>query len=163
MAIASKENSIKVLRHLKKEAELSDSMVIAIMANIAVETGYTFDYKIKQRGKRTDPAYGLFQFDPRGSGMAKLYQLYLEYRNIEDSMEAQLDLIVDILTKTWATGVSYIGGGNVDKMLEAAKIGPAPATEAFCLRLLRPGVPHMDRRLQAVAMVESLMRETFPA
>ena len=159
MALSPKENSIAVLKHLKKESELSDPLIVAIMANIAVESGYTFDYKTKQRGKRTDPAYGLFQFDPRGAGMAKLYQRYLEHRGIEDSMEAQLDLIVDILTRTWKPGVSYVGSGNVSKVLEAAKEGPAPATEAFCSHILRPGVPHLDRRLAAIPMVEALMAE----
>jgi len=64
VALSPKENSIKVLKHLLKETELSNSLVIAMMANIAVETGYTYDYKTKQKGLRTDPAFGLFQFDP---------------------------------------------------------------------------------------------------
>lgn len=159
MPLAPKENSIKVLRHLLKERELSHSLIVAIMANAMVETGYTMDYTIKQRGKRTDPAYGLFQFDARGAGIGKLYPQYLEHRGIEDSMEAQLDLIVDILTRTWKPGVSHVGSGNVNKVLEAAKEGHAPATEAFCSHILRPGKPHLDRRLKAIAMVESLMAE----
>lgn len=163
MALTPKENSIKVLKHLLKETELSHSLIVAIMANIAVETGYTYDYKTKQKGSRPDPAYGLFQFDARGSGLGKLYPQYLDYRQCEDSMEVQLDLIVDILTRSWNPGVTYCGGGNVDKVLEAARIGHAPATEAFCLRILRPGKPHLDRRLKAIPMVEALMAEVLSA
>ena len=158
VALSPKENSIKVLKHLLKETELSNNLIIAMMANIAVETGYTYNYKTKQNGLRTDPAFGLFQFDPRG-GLASLYHEYLEYRKCDDSAEAQLDMLVDILLKTWKKGVSHVGSGNVNKVLEAAKEGHAPATEAFCSHILRPGKPHLDRRLKAIAMVESLMAE----
>lgn len=153
-----KENSVRVLKHLLKEVELPNSLVVAMMANIAVETGYTFDYKIKQKGGRSDPAFGLFQFDPRG-GLASLYDEYLEYRKCEDSAEAQLDMLVDIMLKVWKPGVSYVGGGNVNKVLEAAQEGHAPATEAFCSHILRPGKPHLDRRIAAIGLVESLMAE----
>jgi hypothetical protein len=161
--LTPKENSIRVLKHLLKETELDNNLIVALLANIAVETGYTFDFKTKQRGKRTDPAFGLFQFDPRGAGLASLFYHYLEYRKCSDSMEAQIDFIVDILLKAWKQGVSHVGGGNVDKVLEAAKLGPAQATEAFCSHILRPGKPHMDRRLAAVKMVQELMAEVVIA
>lgn len=156
--VTPKENSIKVLKHLLKETELPKSLLVAMMANIAVETGYMFDYTIKQKGKRTDPAFGLFQFDPRG-GLASLYRDYLEYRKCDDSAEAQIDMLVDIMLKVWKPGVSHVGGGNVNKVLEAAKEGHAPATEAFCSHILRPGKPHLDRRIAAITMVESLLAE----
>lgn len=158
MPLAPKENSVTVLKHLLKETELPRNLLIAMMANIAVETGYTFDYKIKQRGKRSDPAFGLFQFDPRG-GLASLYSDYLDYRKCDDSAEAQLDMLVDILLKVWKPGVSHVGGTNVNRVLDAANDGPAQATEALCLHILRPGVPHLDRRIAAIGMIESLMAE----
>lgn len=157
MPVTPKENSIAVLKHLQREAELSDSLIVAMMANIAVETGYTFDYTIKQKGRK-NPAYGLFQFDPLG-GLAPLYKEYLEHRKCDDSAEAQIDMLVDILLRVWNKGVNHVGSGNVSKVLEAAKEGPAPATEAFCSHILRPGVPHLDRRLAAIPMVEALMAE----
>lgn len=155
-----KENSIRVLKHLLKEPELSNALIVAMMANMAVETGYTFDYKIKQKGQRSDPAFGLFQFDPRG-GLAALYRDYLDYRKCDDSAEAQIDMLVDILLRVWKPGVSYVGSGNVSKVLDAAQAGPAPATEAFCSHILRPGKPHLDKRLAAISMVESLMAEVI--
>lgn len=161
--LTPKENSVRVLKHLLKETELDTNLIVALMANIAVETGYSYDFKTKQRGKRTDPAFGLFQFDPRGAGLASLFYEYLEYRKCTDSMEAQIDFIVDILLKAWKQGVSHVGSGNVDKVLEAARLGPAQATEAFCSHILRPGKPHMDRRLAAVKMVQDLMAEVVTA
>jgi len=134
--------------HLRKEPELSDNLIVAMLANSAVETGGTFNYKEKQRGRLT-PAIGLFQFDPRGKGLWKLYLEYLDYVRAEDSAERQLDMLVDILFRSWKTGVDYVGSGNVNRVLQAAEIGPLEATRAFSERLLRPGKPHMDRRMKA--------------
>jgi len=134
--------------HLQKEHELSANLVIAMLANSAVETGGTFNYQEKQKG-RTLPAYGLYQFDPRGKGLHKLYLDYLDYTRGEDSAERQLDMLVDILLRSWKTGVDYVGSGNVSKVLQAAIIGPLEATRAFSEHLLRPGKPHMERRIKA--------------
>lgn len=134
--------------HLRKEPELSDNLIVAMLANSAVETGGSFDYKQKQRG-RLCPAVGLFQFDPRGAGLYKLYLDYLDHVRSEDSAEQQLNMLVDILFRSWKAGVDYVGSGNVNRVLQAAEIGPLEATRAFSERLLRPGKPHLDRRIRA--------------
>jgi hypothetical protein len=123
-----------------------------MLANSAVETGGTFDYKQKQRG-RLCPAVGLFQFDPRGKGLHKLYLDYLDHVRSVDSAEQQLNMLVDILFRTWKAGVAYVGSGNVTKVLQAADKSPLEATRAFSERLLRPGRPHMERRLAAAEEV----------
>ena len=135
-------------QHLRKEPELSDNLIVAMLANSAVETGGTFDYKQKQRG-RLCPAVGLFQFDPRGKGLHKLYLDYLDHVRSDDSAEQQLNMLVDILFRTWKAGVAYVGSGNVTKVLQAADKSPLEATRAFSDHLLRPGKPHMDRRMRA--------------
>lgn len=154
MTYSPRENQDAVLKHLKKEALLADNLIIAIMANIAVETGYTYDYKTQQKGQRSDPAYGLFQLDPRG-GLYDLYIDYLEYAKSEDSAESQLNMMVDILLRQWDKGVAHVGHGNVTKVLAAAEKSAEEATRAFCDHVLRPGKPHMDRRLAAIASVAS--------
>lgn len=156
--ITPKENSKAIYRHLRKEAELNENIIIAMMANIGVETGYTYDYKTKQKGRK-DPAYGLFQFDPRGKGLYSLYMDYLERRGAEDSMECQLDMMTDILTKSWKTGVQFVGSGNVAKVMLAAEMSAEDATSSFCSLLLRPGKPHMDRRLATIPMVKAVIKE----
>lgn len=156
--ITPKENSKAIYRHLRKEAELNENMVIALMANIGVETGYSYDYKTKQKGRK-DPAYGLFQFDPRGKGLYSLYMDYLAHRGTKDSMESQLDMMTDILTKSWKTGVQFVGSGNVAKVMLAAEMSAEDATSSFCSLLLRPGKPHMDRRLAAIEMVKDAISE----
>lgn len=157
--ITPKENSKAIYRHLRKEAELPENIIVAMMANIGVETGYTYDYKTKQKGSRKDPAYGLFQFDPRGKGLYSLYMDYLAHRGAEDSMECQLDMMTDILTRSWKTGVQFVGSGNVAKVMLAAEMSAEDATSSFCSLLLRPGKPHMDRRLACIPMVKSVIEE----
>lgn len=134
--------------HLRKEPDLSDNLIVAMLANSAVETGGTFNYRERQKG-RLCPAYGLFQFDPRGKGLHSLYLDYLDHVNGEDSAERQLDMLVDILFRSWKVGVTYIGSGNVTKVLQAADKGPLEATRAFSDHILRPGKPHMERRIAA--------------
>jgi hypothetical protein len=134
--------------HLRKEPELSDNLIVAMLANSAVETGGTFNYRERQKG-RLCPAIGLFQMDPRGAGLWKLYLEYLDYRKEEDSAEVQLDMVTDIMLRVWQTGVTYVGSGNVTKVLQAAKKGPLEATKALSDHFLRPGKPHMERRIKA--------------
>jgi len=157
MEIKNKKNAIAVYEHLNKEVLLSNNIIIALMANIAVETGGTFDYETKQVGRET-PAYGLFQFDPLG-GIYGLYQDYLGYVRGDDSAERQLDMLVDILLMYWPKGVNHVGRGNVRKVLRAAQESAEKATEAFCDHVLRPGKPHLERRLSAVKDVKALIEE----
>jgi len=163
MEILNKKNALSVYNHLRKEVDLPESLIVAMMANIAVETGGTFDYKTEQVG-RTDPAYGLFQFDPRG-GLYDLYMDYLDHTSAYDSAESQLNMMVDIVLNVWSQGVSHVGSGNVRKVLRAAKRSADEATTAFCSHILRPGKPHMERRLAAATealelIVQEKLRES---
>jgi len=145
----NKENATKVRDYLKSKG-LSKKEITALMANIAVESGYTFDFTKKQEGKRSDPAQGLFQFDPRDKGLLKIYKQYLTDKEKTDSMESQLDFMVDSLKGNYTKGTEHIGYGNVKKYNKLIKTGNAEdITQFFSNRILNPGKPHMDRRLQA--------------
>lgn len=129
----------------------------AMLANIGVETGYTYDYTTEQKGERSDPARGLFQFDPRGKGLTKPYGDYLRQEEREDSMEAQLDFMVDSITGRYKAGQEYIGAGNAARIAEAFKGGDVvEATKLFSEKILRPGKPHLDRRIAEAKKLESL-------
>lgn len=152
-------NAKAIYRHLRKEVELPENLIIAMMANIGVETGYTYDFTTKQKGQRKDPAYGLFQFDPRGKGLYSLYHEYLDYTRADDSMESQLNMMVDILLRVWPAGVQFVGSGNVTKVMRAANMSADEATRAFCSHILRPGKPHMERRIASIPIVEAVIEE----
>ena len=134
----------------------------AMMANIGVETGYSYDYTTEQKGERTDPARGLFQFDPRGKGLTKPYAAYLEEKGLDDSMESQLDFMVDSITGTYKAGRDYIGAGNAKQVREAFNGGDVvKAVEIFSSKVLRPGKPHLDRRVAEAKKLESLWHQSI--
>ena len=138
-----------VYKHLRSR-NVPEVAAKAMVANVAVESGYTFDSSVQQKGDRTDPAYGLFQFDPRGKGLDKPYQKYLKDTEKTDSMEAQLDFFVDSVYGNYKPGKEHMGYGNVNKFKKAAEEGDIEkATKEFSSKLLRPGKPHMDRRVNA--------------
>ena len=154
----NKENAAKVIKHLQTKG-LNAKEIAALMGNIAVESGYTFDPAVTQKGKRSDPAYGLFQFDPRGQGLYKPYQEYLKDKKTEDSLESQLDFMVDSIFGNYKKGKEHIGFGNVNKFKEALKTGTADeAAVAFSNNILRPGKPHIERR---VAATNQLLPEIY--
>jgi hypothetical protein len=138
---------------LRKEG-CSRNLAIALLANIEVETGGTFDHTIKQRG-RTNPAYGLFQFDPIG-GLYALYYEYLEEEGVRDSAKAQVEFIVDTLSTQYRKGVTQVGRGNINKVMTASRISPEAGAEAFCTFILRPGKPHLNRRIVAATQISKM-------
>ena len=78
-----------ILNYLKEKG-YSDKAAAGILANIELETGGTFDYQ--QKEKKGD-AYGLFQFD----FMKPYYEDYLLREGKDDSMEAQIDFMDDVV------------------------------------------------------------------
>lgn len=152
------ENRQAIKAHLEMRG-VPEVGIKAMMANIGVETGYTYDYQTEQKGERTDPARGLFQFDPRGKGLTKPYAEYLESKGIQDSMESQLDFMVESLTGSYEAGRDYIGAGNVKKVEEAFNGDDVvAAVKLFSSKVLRPGKPHLDRRVEEAKKLEELWR-----
>lgn len=148
----------QVYRYMKDRG-LSDTAIFAMLGNIAVESAYSFDPTIEQKGERNDPAYGLFQFDPRGG----LYEPFMEYvSQTEDqdpaSIKNQLDFMIDSVTGAYAPGAEYMGYGNVAKVQEAFEGGDVEeATKMFSERILRPGKPHLDRRVASANTTREIL------
>lgn len=144
----NEQNLMAVYRYMQ-ERGLSDTAIYAMLGNIAVESANTFDPNIEQRGERKDPAYGLFQFDPRGG----LYQPYMDYvKTTEDqdpaSIKNQLDFMIDSVQGTYKPGAEYMGFGNVKQVNEAFQNDDVEeATKLFSDKILRPGKPHLSRRI----------------
>lgn len=67
------EERVQYIYNRLRAKNLTDTEARAMLANIEVETGGSFDPAQLQKGSRKDPAFGLFQFDPRGLGLAKPY------------------------------------------------------------------------------------------
>jgi len=121
-----------------KRVGFSDSSIPAIMGNIEVETGDTFDFKQKQKN---GSGYGLFQFDY----MKPAYKNYLKEKGLTDSKDSQAHFIYDAL---YAEDPFYdVGHGNRKKMIKSFKEDDLDTmTEKFSKLILRPSKPHMERR-----------------
>ena len=81
-----------------KDKGYSNEAVAGITANIAVETGGTFDYTEKEDkekiGDELGDGYGLFQFS---GSMKKNYNKWRKDNKIKDSIESQIDFMDEIV------------------------------------------------------------------
>ena len=84
---------------------------------------------------------------------------YLDHTSAYDSAESQLNMMVDIVLRVWKQGVSHVGSGNVRKVLCAAEKSADEATTAFCSHILKPGKPHIERRLAAASEALELIAQ----
>jgi len=112
----------------------------AIMGNIDIETGGTFDPAQRQRGG--GPGLGLFQME---APMQRAYRQWLGER--PDTAENQVGFAYQEIQHG-----RHIGAGNARRIREAFDSGDvARATTEFMRRFERPraGVEHLDRRIDA--------------
>ena len=127
------------------QKDIPYNAVLGLMGNIDHETGGSFDYKQKQKNYATgeyydDKGYGIWQLD----GLKrKAYELYTERR--PDSMEAQVDFMVDSiynpdnlpdsvlsLMKPDKNKTDIVGIGNMNALKEVFANGsPEDVATAF--------------------------------
>jgi hypothetical protein len=133
-----------IVTSIVKNTGLRPEAVAALLGNIAVETGDTFDYTIKQRGVK-NPAIGLLQFDPKG----KLddYLEYLKENSLKDSPQNQINYFIDTI---YGRSRDEIGHGVAAKLREVISTGDYfEITIALSRLWFRPSKPHLDRRLDS--------------
>ena len=116
-------------------------VISGIMGNIGVETGGSYEPTQKQYG--SGPGRGLFQMEGK---MLKAYNKYLSKTKLPNTTETQVGFMHDILQ----SDRNYdIGAGNRGKIKHLfTQIDPAYVAEGFSNIVLRPGKPHMNRRLR---------------
>ncbi len=136
------ENNKRLIREYLEAKGFPSNAIPAIMGNIEVETGGTFDYKEKQKGR--GKAVGLFQFDPQGGK----YQDYRKYLGkYKDNMFNQIDYVWDT---TYGDRQHVIGSGNAKKLRDSFENDtPDIIARNFSDIWLKPSKPHMERRLEA--------------
>ncbi len=119
----------------------SPEVVAGMMGNIDVETGGTFDPMQKQA---EGPGRGLFQMEGK---MLRAYEKYIADNNLKNTAQSQLDFMSEILSNS---SVYDIGAGHRKAMKKAFESGDVDTiTSEFSKRVLRPGKPHLDRRLES--------------
>lgn len=120
----------------------SPQVVAGIMGNIDVETGGTFDPTQKQGSGGV--GRGLFQM---GGKMLRAYNKYLTDNGLKNTAKSQIDFMSEILS---SPDIYDIGDGHRKAIKKAFKSGDVDTiTKEFSERVLRPGIPHLDRRLES--------------
>ena len=158
------QNRQDIIAHLK-ERKLRPEAIAAIVGNIAVETGgsFKFDQMQTRSGDPYDPntvrfgGYGLFQFDDYspGQGHRSWYQEYLKDNEKTDSLESQLDYVLDtIFADTQDTNYKYtqrlgVSDAGTLKAYLQTSTNPEQISDAFVDRFEKAGIPHSSRRRDA--------------
>ena len=126
-----------------------ESAISAILGNIDVETGGTFDHTTEQRGGK---GYGLFQFDDQQGA----YWDWLESTTLRDSPESQIQFVADAIyndkydAEGMFTGPLDIGGKSRKKIRQAFDEGSTlDITQVFSEEYERPSKPRMDKRVKS--------------
>lgn len=129
----NKKEIVKIL----KEKGYNNKAIAAIIGNIDVETGGTFNYQQKQKG---GAGYGLFQFD----FMKSYYEDYLKKHKKEDSIKSQIDFMDDVIRNK----ENILGAGNAKKLLNSLSGDNSvdQMTLDFQNIFEQPGKPHTERR-----------------
>ena len=142
--------SIKKMENVERLSQIMDDYGIppvaqaAMLGNIHVETGGSYDYQTKQKGGK---GYGLFQFDFHN----KPYQRMLKEEKLKDSPENQIKYFIETI---YGNKQNVIGKGNAAQMRNAIENeqDPAKLTQYMSDAWFRPGQPNMDARIKATSM-----------
>jgi len=114
----------------------------AILGNIDVETGGSYDYLQAQKGA-DKPATGLIMME---EPMRNSYDIFLKNKEKEDSDESQILFLRDSLYNN-QNPTHDIGQGNRQEIIKSFGSGDVDkATETISDRFFNPGEPHLDRR-----------------
>jgi len=149
------------------KADFKESDIPAIMGNISVETGGTFDHLQKEKGGK---GHGLFQFTGK---QLKDYMSWLGKR--EDSKYHQALFVYSNIYSSSANSPHDIGwkargmlqDSFADKISTPMALSPeaqdriqtSSKTKTFSDVYERPGVPHMDRRLKEAHKYRGMLSE----
>ena len=105
--IKANKNVDTIYKYLNKR--LSSEASAALLGNISVESP-AFDFKQVEKTDKPNKGYGLFQFtnNKKGQGHMAEYSKYLKNNNKEDSIQSQIDYVLDNIYK----GIGYDIGGS---------------------------------------------------
>src|SRR4051812_13202747 len=107
----------------------------AVVGNISVETGGSFDYQQRQYGG--GPGYGLFQME---DGMRRAYKEFLDKNNASDSAANQLHFAYEEVNNG-----NQIGPGNARRIQRAFHGDDVEeATRVFCNLFENPSQDHIE-------------------
>jgi hypothetical protein len=124
----------------------SPEVAAGIMGSIDVESGFDPNKKQILNDGAVGKGRGLFQMEI-GGPMFTAYQQYIKNNNMPDTGGSQINFVMQALKDD---SVYDIGSGNRKKLQAAFKTGNVDLiTREFSKRFLRPGKPHLNKRLKS--------------
>lgn len=119
-------------------------LISAMLGNIDVETGGTFDFQQKQDGGK---GYGLFQFDFH----KPFYKKFINENNLTDGVDSQVRYAYENI---YGGLQDVLGSGNAEKLRKSFETSkdPVKLSDDIMNIFLRPGVPHAERRRESSRM-----------
>jgi len=119
-------------------------LISAMLGNIDVETGGTFDFQQKQDGGN---GYGLFQFDFH----KPFYKKFINENNLTDGVDSQVRYAYENI---YGGLQDVLGSGNAEKLRKSFETSkdPVKLSDDIMNIFLRPGVPHAERRRESSRM-----------
>tara|TARA_R110000737_G_C14181177_1_gene413423 strand:- start:8 stop:508 length:501 start_codon:yes stop_codon:yes gene_type:complete len=151
MKMSEEVNHAAEVYRLLKDKGLSPDAIGAVMANIDIETGGTYQHSTQQKGGN---GYGLFQFDY----MKPYYNQWLADNEKVDGKSSQIDFALGSIMgdrpmqvrKNADSGWVQAMNENDRKELKAEMEDPMFATslaKSFSDLYEKPSKPHMMRRM----------------
>jgi len=133
----------------------SPEVAAGIMGNIDVESGFDPNKKQILNDGTIGKGRGLFQMEI-GGPMFTAYQQYIKNNNMPNTGGSQINFVMQALKDD---SVYDIGSGNRKKLQAAFKTGNVDLiTKEFSKRFLRPGKPHLNRRLKSARKFSQQIR-----
>ena len=147
----SPESRVEHINEVLKEKGYSKEARSAWVANMDVETGGTFDHTQQQGGGN---GYGLLQFDFQ----RKYYDKYLTDNKLEDTPRNQIVFAHESIN--WNDKAMGMNTKDRKSLIEAFKSKDVDLiTRTFSEKYEKPGVPHLDRRLESAKKYYSLLQD----
>ena len=145
---SSPTNMEQVYNILNSDERLSKNAVAAIMGNIDVETGGSFDFMQQQN---QGPGYGLFQFE----GIQRQeYDKFIKDNDLDDSAKSQIDYVMENI---FGDKQNIVGQGNAKKIRDAFAGDVDTATEMFMTPFERPKDQSSKQINKSINKAKSIM------
>jgi len=139
VSYAAKKNSDDVISLMRKEG-FNDRAIVALMSNVAVETGGTYSWKTRQQNG--GPGIGLFQYD----FMKPLYYKYLRRKGLTDSAKNQVKFAHETIYGEERGVFGAARAKELRRLFEDPNATASQAYEYVFNKWENPRVPHKDRR-----------------
>jgi len=153
--ISTKEGKLKKMYSDLTNKGLTREKAIAVLANMDVETGGTFDPTLKQKGG--GQGYGLMQVSKNGVRYTDMVE---KTRGHQDEFLPQWNYILgSIVDNNPFISRNHWGGfGRQDSFLKDQSNNLEYLTKKFGSLYLRPGTPNWDKRVESAKNFDKLLQ-----